>query len=876
MKTMPTFQKELMSQLTLIDKAQHKKEIDSIINTILQLLAEQFGADHAYFFDNIEPEQGMFFCTLEWCAPKMTTLTKDNLSYHEEDIPTWFSFLKDGEPIFIPNVEAIKDNMPEEYEVLSSLNIHSTIAFPVFYHSYLGGFIGLDNATITLDDAFTQVIEFIGRHIGTARANLTLIKGLKHERAKLKDNLYTLEMEKQILMALSQESTSVYLVDLKSNRGKILKADPNSHAASLINTYKEDWFPYTQELYKYFSLFTKTASTIDFLDAFDPENLMKILENTNYYSYNYRLQEPNEKGELYYEIRASKIEQTEENFKVVVDFRCIDAVVKQEVEHNKRLEAALEETRLSNEVIAAISKIYHTIYRVNLVTHHFEEISSREKFHDIIGSSGETTAQMSPKVKDGILPEYLPFVEKFFNLDTLNNRLQDDETIVIEYPTEDGNWQLARFIVQTRDEQNNVVEVLLVMRLFSEEKRREKYWINRANEATQANKAKSDFLSRMSHDMRTPMNVIMGFTNLALQNINNPKKVEDYLRKLLKSGDSLHEIIDDILDISKIENGKFIIHPAPMSVNDLVTYCSQSVTGMAENRDLEFTTNIHDITHDILFADKTRIQQVLINLLSNAVKYTFDGGSISLEIFEEPAEDNENVRIVFIVSDTGIGMTKEFTENMFNAFTREIDTRINKVQGTGLGLAITKRIVDFMQGTIEVETEPQKGSTFTVCFELPVVAQDSLEEEKTEEKPFRLPEKPLNILVAEDNDLNYEVTEELLSNYKISCKRAIDGQDCVEKYKVAKPDEFDAILMDMQMPRMNGLEATVAIRNLPKQEARRIPIVALTANAYWQDAQQCLGVGMDAHLAKPLDVQHAVNTIVECVDSAQEKALKQY
>ena len=464
------------------------------------------------------------------------------------------------------------------------------------------------------------------------------------------------------------------------------------------------------------------------------------------------------------------------------------------------------------------------------------------------------------------MPEYLPYVEPFFDLSTLAERLRHEDSVMLEYPVRDGNWHLARFIVQTRGKNGEAEQVLFAMRLYSEEKRREKDLMSAADAARRANEAKSEFLSRMSHDIRTPMNVIMGFTNIALQHADDPGKMKECLEKIRVSGSNLQELIDDVLDISRIESGEFKIVSQPVKLPELFDFYCQAIAGMAEAKSIRFSGKLHNISHNVLLSDQIRLGQIYMDLLSNAVKYTPENGDVKFEVYEEKLAESGKVRLVSVVSDTGIGMTPEFMEQMYSAFSRAVDTRVNKVRGSGLGLAIVKKIVDLMGDAIEAES---KDTTFRVTLDLPAAADDAETEEHTE-TAITLPEKPLTVIVAENNDLNYEITAEQLRGYRLHCVRAVNGQDCLQRIEQAAPDEFDAILMDMQMPVMNGLEATAAIRKLDSETAKHIPIIALTANAYHEDIQKCLAAGMNAHLSKPINIDRAVRTIIECARTAKE------
>ena len=330
------------------------------------------------------------------------------------------------------------------------------------------------------------------------------------------------------------------------------------------------------------------------------------------------------------------------------------------------------------------------------------------------------------------MPEYLPYVEPFFDLSTLAERLRHEDSVMLEYPVRDGNWHLARFIVQTRGKNGEAEQVLFAMRLYSEEKRREKDLMSAADAARRANGAKSEFLSRMSHDIRTPMNVIMGFTNIALQHADDSDKMKECLEKIRVSGSNLQELIDDVPDISRIESGEFKIVSRPVKLPELFDFYCQAIAGMAEAKNICFSGKLHDISHNVLLSDQIRLGQIYMNLLSNAAKYTPENGDVKFEVYEEKLAESGKVRLVSVVSDTGIGMTPEFMEQMYSAFSRAVDTRVNKVRGSGLGLAIVKKIVDLMDGAIEAESKVGKGTTFRVTLDLPAAADDAETEEHTE------------------------------------------------------------------------------------------------------------------------------------------------
>ena len=512
-----------------------------------------------------------------------------------------------------------------------------------------------------------------------------------------------------------------------------------------------------------------------------------------------------------------------------------------------------------------------------------------------------------------------------------------------------------------------------------------------AREAESANKAKTDFLSTMSHDIRTPMNAIIGLTAIAEKNLGDVESTEESLRKISLAGNHLLTLINDILDISKVESGKLKLSPLTFSIVETVENLVNISQPMIKEKNLEFSFHINQMEKEYLYADQLRLNQIYINILSNAIKYTEPGGQISVDMSEEESPKAGCVRLTYVVTDTGIGMSPEFIENMYQPFSRQVDSRVNSIQGTGLGLAITKQMVELMGGTIDCQSEQGKGTTFTVVLDIPVAerqredmkldpvdvlivdddeimlktALDTLEslgasteqagsglealgmiehrhlsgkdydviivdwkmpdidgigtinrirseidtktpillisaydwsdiEEKAKEagangfvsKPlFRStlydkindligkestsiePEddysdlKGLNILVAEDNDINWEIVSAMLSMFGITSERAENGRVCVDKMSSAKEGYYELIFMDVQMPEMNGIDATKAIRKLPEPWAASIPIIALTADAFSENVTECLNAGMNGHIAKPIDIKLVIKEI---------------
>ena len=380
--------------------------------------------------------------------------------------------------------------------------------------------------------------------------------------------------------------------------------------------------------------------------------------------------------------------------------------------------------------------------------------------------------------------------------------------------------------------------------------------------AERASKAKTDFLSNMSHDIRTPMNAIIGITTLMKNELHQPEKLAEHLGKLETSGRLLLGIINDILDMSRIESGKTTLNIEKTNLPQQVSQLDSIIRQQASQRRQTFTVENH-VQHENVLADPNRLNQVLMNILSNAVKYTPQGGHIRLDV-EELSHTEHYAKYRFVVQDDGIGMSAVYQKTLFDPFTREEKSGTNRVQGTGLGMAITKSIVDLMGGTIHVESAPGKGSRFEVVLELPIDAEaDKVQTASAlpEEDEAVSPLSGMSFLCAEDNAINAEILEMLLETKGASCTICSNGQEIVDAFASVKPGEYDMILMDVQMPVMDGLEATRRIRNGENPLGRTIPILAMTANAFLEDMQKSKEAGMDEHLSKPVDIAALEQTV---------------
>ncbi len=381
-------------------------------------------------------------------------------------------------------------------------------------------------------------------------------------------------------------------------------------------------------------------------------------------------------------------------------------------------------------------------------------------------------------------------------------------------------------------------------------------------EAEKANMAKTQFLSSMSHDIRTPMNAVLGMTEIARHHLDEPDVVGDCLNKVARSGSHLLTLINDILDISKVESGRMTLTPAAFSVRGAVDELAAMIGQEASDRGLTFTLDCPELPYDVVVGDALRIRQVLINLLTNAVKYTESGGHVRFSVREQDAADDpESTQLCFVVADDGIGMSEEFQKTMYTSFIRATDSRINTIQGSGLGLAIVRQMVDLMGGTIACESAPGAGTRFTVTLTLPTAPALPQVGSSADAPEGGAEFTGMRVLVAEDNELNWEIIHILLAEHGVSSDRVENGKKCVELLERADAPAYDLVLMDVQMPVMDGREATRALRRSGRPAARTIPVVAMTADAFAEDIAACLDAGMDAHVAKPVDMDQLLRVL---------------
>ena len=532
---------------------------------------------------------------------------------------------------------------------------------------------------------------------------------------------------------------------------------------------------------------------------------------------------------------------------------------------DKKLEEVQKE-RHQRDLIQALSEDYLLVCSFNLdagtgvplrVSH------EKERHLDELFAGDLAMADcLAAYIDQGVHEEDAAMLRAALSADNLREELADTKRMSVNYRIRRGETveYCQATIVRTGDWQDSH-DVVLGFRSVDQQTRDEMKKKALLEDAlTQANKAsaaKSAFLSNMSHDIRTPMNAIMGFTTLAGSRIDQPEKVREYLDKIQSSSTHLLNLINDILDMSHIESGKVSLDEQPCNLPALLEDLYSIIQAETSARQLYFSIDTENLRHPDVRCDKLRINQILLNLLGNALKFTDPGGFIKVKLDELDGAPANHGRYRFTVSDTGIGMSPEFVERIFDPFERERTSTISGVEGTGLGMAITKNLVDMMHGAISVESEKGKGTTFTIELTL-CLANPSQDAAKAAAAAHLAPNHRMrgsHILLVDDNDLNREIAVTLLEDEGFTVECAVNGQQAVDMVSAASPDHFQLVLMDVQMPIMNGYEATRAIRKLDNSQLASIPILAMTADAFEEDRQKALRCGMDGHLTKPIEME---------------------
>ena len=525
-----------------------------------------------------------------------------------------------------------------------------------------------------------------------------------------------------------------------------------------------------------------------------------------------------------------------------------------------------KQVKKTQQALQGLGTAYYHISRLNLKTKKIELVKrSRKMDLDIKDNIADWAPQF--KIIESIIAE--PFVQKyidFFDIQTMAARLLNKESMSSEFKKKDGSWFLSMVVPQSYDKNGKVTSVLIANRDVTEEKLRELRQEEELREAKLkaecANKAKSSFLFNMSHDIRTPMNAIIGYADLASRHLKETEKLGRYLETIQICGERLLSLLSNVLDLARIENNKIEMEYDVSNVHENFENCVAMFQQLAESKNQTLSLT-EQIMYPYVYMDAPHLSEICFNIISNAIKYTNTGGTISCDVVQKSCEKDDWCNMIITITDNGIGMSEDFQKHIFEIFERERNSTVSHIEGSGIGMGITKKLVDLMDGTIEVKSKQGEGSIFTVT----VPCRKASKEDSMVKKNSNLRNKNcLNgarILLVEDNEINTEIATELLMEEGCIVETANDGAACIDMLEKADADYYKMILMDIQMPVMNGYDATLAIRKMKDTKKSRIPIIAMTANVFAEDIQKVLSVGMNDHVAKPVDMNILVPTMMK-------------
>lgn len=820
----------MTDQISLLHEAE---DLADGINFMLKSLGEFTDADRAYVFETSENHTSTN--TYEWCAAGVTPQIRNLHDIPFESMPKWIEVFLHGENILIEDLEAYRESMPLEYELLKVQNVSTLIAFPISVHEKLIGFVGVDNPDMEKSNLIHRLLSLLGKYVGT------MIKDHKNEQMRLEVVASKSRLDYQLEMDEILRGAQIGIWTLEMDGVKAPRLHPNPTMCTLLGVSQE---MSPEEVYQfwYHRIPPKYVTPVlDYIQKVIHESYSEIT-----YPWNHPLL-----GQIW--IRCGGI--------LYPDYQGNGICIRgyhQDVTRN------IENERKYQNLTAATSQIYHAIYHIDLIQDRIEKLAGANQNYTPTGVVTSATAQLNDILEKMVAPSHHEIMQYFFDLTTVNDRLHGKLFISREYPSPQGIWRRATFIVQNRDTDDDVTEILYVTQIIDDYKQKELAYqqelVKAVESANQANTAKTDFLNRMSHDIRTPLNGILGMLDIAQKNETNPKALLECHEKMRTAAFHLKALVNDVLDMQRMETDRFFLEQIPFDIREILDNCWSMLEAQASRLDITLEKiKPGSLKYPYLIGSPLHIRQIFMNLLSNAIKYNKPGGSISVHA-KIIRQVHQNVIYKFIISDTGIGISPEFQKHIFEPFAQE-DTGTRTIyKGTGLGMAIVHRLVQEMGGTIQLKSEKNVGSTFTLILPFTIDEhQPSASAETATDTPADLTD--LHILVVEDNELNLEIAVFSLEAAGLNVSTAINGLKAVRLFEKSKPYEYDIILMDIMMPVMNGLDAAKAIRGLSRPDATTVPIIALSANAFAEDIQKSKNAGINEHLAKPLEMDKVLKVI---------------
>ena len=825
------------------------RDLDSGVHRVLAYLGEAIGASRVYIF---EDEDGISVSnTFEWCAPGIMSVKEQlqKLSYAEHN---YKKVLGNGSAFCCPDVSkyagAIKD-------VLADHNIKAMLEYPILDAGEFCGFIGVDDCINCRMDWHEEAVEFKMLNYVANLLSMYLIK----ER-----NFQKIEQSRREREQDLSERLSTVLGGIHGGL-KISFTDDEfpyayvSESVAAIQGYSVDELLQATDGKVYNNIYELDRDAV-----VEDANAQLALNGMYYVKYRVRHKD----GSLRWVIDSGKTVILSDGARV--QYSLVQDVTEQEMKSQMILteRSAFRDAMTQNAVFVIVADLTLDLIIEDVVsTDGFSILAEFE--YTIPAPFTEFGERFTQQNKIDFISKHAGRIFRRDKLMAMYMRGETAESYDIYLPDMDVYLRVQPILSQ--DPTSSHIMCYCIYTDVSEERKaqmdQEAILKIALEKAEYANIAKTIFLNNMSHDIRTPMNAIMGFANLAYAHLGDDDKVEEYLDKIRNASDHLLSLINDVLDMSRIESGKVKIENKPVSLSEILEDLKNMVLEDVALHNLRFEFDITGIRDDLVWCDKLRLNQVLLNCVSNSIKFTPENGMVGINVSQLVCNTPGFGLYQFQITDPGVGMSEEFQKHIFEPFERESTSTISGIQGTGLGMTICKNIVDMLGGAIEVESRKGEGTTFLITVAFLLVTEEDLvacnASDEVSHENASVSMENLSVLLVEDNEYNREIAVEILEDEGFRVSVAMDGKEAVDKVCCAQPGEYDVILMDIQMPVMDGYEATRRIRNLKDLALANMPIIAMTANAFEEDKRLAKEAGMNAHLAKPIRVDLLLKTIQE-------------
>mgnify|MGYP004575824133 FL=1 len=822
---------EILHKISFMSQAENEKQLDDMTPSILKSVGKYTAADRAYIFEWNSEKKESFKNTFEWCASGIEPQIQNLQEVPVCLMQNWVETFIQKKNIIIYDLEEIAEETPQEYEILKPQNIHSLIAVPIYTNHKFIGFIGLDNPDLNQDRMSMNLLSDVGCHLGSVRENLRMMRELM--------------IKNRILSGLSRDYTTAFVLNLDTDEYEFVFNQETNHAQK-----HEEFIAFSDYVDAYASAFALPEFRAVMRRELDSNMIKKHFETEDEYHFSFETL-PNAAGLSCFQAHIVK-EYEEGSHFAFLGFRSIDEIVQKERFYKDALQKVNQALQHQLDMITSALpggvKISNDDpeYSFKYVSEHFAQMLGYDTPEELMEASGGTIADLAhpDDLEQGIvqaLEQYnkADHYEITYRMKCKNGSWKYIEDRGHKICKPDGvieHWNLIL-------DQNELVEKTIA--LESEKK---------------ANQSKSDFLSRMSHDMRTPLNGIIGLMDICMKHPEDRTLVDSSRLKARVAADHLLSLINDTLELSKLENEEAKLAKENFYLPKLL-HEVETIAQMRADEEcitIRFMDDPYSIPYPNLIGSSLHVKQIFLNLITNSIKYNRKNGSVDCCLKEEK-ESDERVLVDVTIKDTGIGMSEDFLKNIFQPFVQADQGARSQYKGTGLGMAIVKELLDRMGGTIEIDSVENQGTSIHVVIPFEIAEEPADVQEMSE-----LPKENLSgcrILLAEDNELNREIAVFLLKDEGISVTEAEDGRQALECFLKMPDGYYDAVLMDIMMPVMDGYQTAIAIRGSGKKDAEMIPIIAMTANAFAEDKRKTMEAGMNAHLSKPLNVPELMDTI---------------